>query len=297
MNYKFACPHCGQHVEAPEQMVGETVACPTCKTSFNLGQRTQPPPLPLQGNARTQGKGDTAKIAGWVAAAVCGLGAVLSMVDAQNAKARQAVAEAQRDAANREVAMGQNSQSLKAVLAAGFRKAGFTDVQIAQMLRDDLPTAEKEAILQERAFSHLLADNRPASNFIIKDSLSAGGEKATLELNNGLKEDAYVKVIRTGTCVASFYIRGNSSFTFAGIPDGQYLVAYCVGFGWDEEAKDFRRGRKATKFDAPLFYAKRTQRTATSETVFFNQMTLTLHTVQSGNARASDISTDEFDRY
>ena len=34
MDYKFSCPHCGQHVLATYEVVGATVQCPTCSQIF-----------------------------------------------------------------------------------------------------------------------------------------------------------------------------------------------------------------------------------------------------------------------
>lgn len=44
-DFKFSCPHCQQSLEAPPDMAGETIECPTCKNSFcipgNVPQPTQ----------------------------------------------------------------------------------------------------------------------------------------------------------------------------------------------------------------------------------------------------------------
>jgi len=43
MNYhKFECPHCKQSVEAPEEMIGSLIDCPTCKKSFVIPHAEQP---------------------------------------------------------------------------------------------------------------------------------------------------------------------------------------------------------------------------------------------------------------
>ncbi len=38
------CPHCQQPLEAPEEMLGETVECPSCQGSFQLPNPTPAPP-------------------------------------------------------------------------------------------------------------------------------------------------------------------------------------------------------------------------------------------------------------
>lgn len=34
--FKLSCPHCKQHLEAPEDMLGETIECPVCKGAVRL---------------------------------------------------------------------------------------------------------------------------------------------------------------------------------------------------------------------------------------------------------------------
>ncbi|MDD5706975.1 MAG: hypothetical protein PHR35_13715 [Kiritimatiellae bacterium] len=32
--FKFKCPHCQQSLKCEDDLCGETIACPTCKTDF-----------------------------------------------------------------------------------------------------------------------------------------------------------------------------------------------------------------------------------------------------------------------
>ena len=48
-SYKFSCPICEQHIEAPADMLGETVDCPNCNTSITLPNLI-PPTLPAAKN-------------------------------------------------------------------------------------------------------------------------------------------------------------------------------------------------------------------------------------------------------
>ena len=32
----FNCPHCGQNLNGPEEMAGETIDCPVCQKSFQI---------------------------------------------------------------------------------------------------------------------------------------------------------------------------------------------------------------------------------------------------------------------
>jgi membrane protein YdbS with pleckstrin-like domain len=46
---KFDCPHCQQHIEAPEEVLGVTVNCPTCQGAITVpkpGVVQSPPPVP-----------------------------------------------------------------------------------------------------------------------------------------------------------------------------------------------------------------------------------------------------------
>ena len=39
---KFNCPKCGQHIEAPKEMEGQSVGCPSC--NYKITIRSLPPP-------------------------------------------------------------------------------------------------------------------------------------------------------------------------------------------------------------------------------------------------------------
>ncbi len=51
----FKCPHCGQDLNGPEEMAGETIDCPVCQKNFQIpggiiempsSQMAPPPPPP-----------------------------------------------------------------------------------------------------------------------------------------------------------------------------------------------------------------------------------------------------------
>ena len=159
------------------------------------------------------------------------------------------------------------------------------------------PSGESAPAVEANTHLHLPSDVRLISGSVLADLLQQAGGKGKLILDNGLVEDAYVKLICDGKLAASFYVRGGERFTFDHIPDETYRVLYCTGFGWDSTRRDFARGRKARRYDDPLIYAttRRTEgtRIITSTAV----ITLTLHKVPSGNINASDITLEEFDRY
>ncbi len=42
----FDCPRCGQNLDAPEQMAGMTILCPSCKQEMAVPAVLAPPPPP-----------------------------------------------------------------------------------------------------------------------------------------------------------------------------------------------------------------------------------------------------------
>ncbi|MBM3859373.1 MAG: hypothetical protein FJ395_06950 [Verrucomicrobia bacterium] len=44
---RFACPYCNQHIEADDDMAGETIHCPFCQRQITIpAQSTLPPKMP-----------------------------------------------------------------------------------------------------------------------------------------------------------------------------------------------------------------------------------------------------------
>ncbi len=74
----FNCPHCGQNLNGPEEMAGQTIDCPVCQKSFQIPgglievpkSQLAPPsrpaaPAPSAASARSSGedeKGKTVRI-------------------------------------------------------------------------------------------------------------------------------------------------------------------------------------------------------------------------------------------
>lgn len=46
-DFKFNCPHCKQSLEAPEEMLGQTINCPACQGALKLPKPDPQPPRPL----------------------------------------------------------------------------------------------------------------------------------------------------------------------------------------------------------------------------------------------------------
>jgi len=144
---------------------------------------------------------------------------------------------------------------------------------------------------------HLATDNRLVSGSVLVDRLRQYLGKGKLTLDNGLAEDAYVKLVLNGKLMAAFYVRSHAKVTYSTIPDGSYTVAYCIGYGWDGTSKNFARGRHARRYDAPLNYSANQARDASGVTTYTDVMTLTLHKVAFGNVTTSEMSLEDFDRY
>ena len=146
---------------------------------------------------------------------------------------------------------------------------------------------------------HLSSDVRLETGSVLVDRMPYADpeRQGTLTLDNGLTEDAYVKVIQNQTLVAAFYVQGKTKFTFTRIPEGTYELLYCTGYGWDGKRRDFERGRRAVRYEQPLKYAV-TYGTENGAAVMYTSVqTLTLHKMVGGNARTRDIPLGEFDRY
>jgi hypothetical protein len=158
-----------------------------------------------------------------------------------------------------------------------------------------LPTAKDMAGTLE--LRHLPSDERLTSGSILTDRLTPLGGKGKLSLDNGLTEDAFVKMISNDRLVASFYVRGGEKFTYTHVPDGVYRLIYCTGFGWEAARRDFERGRHAMRYDEALDFTTTRRTEGNSIITSTGVMTLTLHKVANGNARTSGIPLEEFDRY
>ena len=144
---------------------------------------------------------------------------------------------------------------------------------------------------------HLPTDGRLNSGSVLADHLQTFGGKGKLTLDNGLAEDAFVKMISNEKLMASFYVRGGERFTFDHVPDGHYKLIYCTGFGWDAIRRDFARGRHAVRYDEALIYSTIRRNQGTSIVTSTGVITLTLHKVANGNTKTTGIPLAEFDRY
>lgn len=162
--------------------------------------------------------------------------------------------------------------------------------------KEKIPITQAIPVIDDK-FQHSPTDNRLFSGSVIVNKLQGSGGKGNLTLDNGLVEDAFVKMLRNDRLVASFYVRGGERFNFSQVPDGVYQLLYCTGFGWDAARHDFTRGRHAVRYDEPLAFLTTKRTEGSSIITSSGVITLTLHRVANGNTTTSDISLEEFDRY
>jgi len=53
-DFKFDCPHCGQSLEAPEELLGDQINCPTCNGAIQLPRLQPTPPAAPPTSAKKQ---------------------------------------------------------------------------------------------------------------------------------------------------------------------------------------------------------------------------------------------------
>ena len=203
-------------------------------------------------------------------------------------------AEWYQKAANQGHGFGEaNLRSLRAAMAVSTKADAQPSFSSSSI---DPPTSRTQKT-DEKLLRHLATDDRLTSGSLLVDQLRQYSGKGKLTLDNGLTEDAFVKLVQNGKLVAAFYVRSHEKFTYSTIPDGIYTVAYCTGYGWDGTVRNFARGRNAQRYDNPLNYSTRRANDGSAITTYTDVMTLTLHKVAFGNAKASDMSLEDFDRY
>jgi hypothetical protein len=210
---------------------------------------------------------------------------------AQNEVARAETLAAQASSAQAELEIRRKAIEQELV------KMGIPAEEAAAILSPAVPRASSAQKIDDALLRHLPTDNRLPTGSLLVDQLRNYGGKGTLTVENGLAEDAFVKLVMNGRLMASFYVKSREDFTYSTVPDGSYSVFYCTGYGWNERIQDFARGRHARRYDDPLNYRVKQVSDAVSVTTYTDQISLTLQTVPGGNAKASDISLAEFDQY
>ena len=126
---------------------------------------------------------------------------------------------------------------------------------------------------------------RPKHNDIIMNKLDLH-TNSEFAVENGLRDDAYVKLVREHDKAAiALFVAAGKTASLKGIPYGSYMVAFGTGSIFDCERRKFCIRGAAQMFDRQIEYDVRT-----------GGWEFTLQAVSGGNARTSSISYDEFDK-
>ena len=120
---------------------------------------------------------------------------------------------------------------------------------------------------------------------VVRDEFDLRSANA-FSVKNGLKEDAYVKLVRKNdSAVVSLYVAANQTASLEGIPAGSYDIAFATGLKFSRGCDSFSRRGSAQKFSQGIEYDHQP-----------SVWSVTLHSVSDGNVRASSINYDDFDQ-
>lgn len=123
---------------------------------------------------------------------------------------------------------------------------------------------------------------RPRTGYIKR--ISEGRGRGELKVENGTEKDAVLVLAAGEQTLASAYVRAGASFTLDGIRDGEYVLYFATGEGWD--GRTFTEAVRRSRFEDTLPY-KTTQTT-------YSAWTITLHPVVGGAATTESVDADEF---
>lgn len=136
----------------------------------------------------------------------------------------------------------------------------------------------------------------PNGTIRVRGLIAGNGE---LSVDNGTDRDAVVKVVdeHRRAIISEFYVQTGSKASVPQIPVGNYAVIFALGNDWDEERKSFTRDKSFGRYDEPLSFS--TERSVEGNQLFtrYSVFTLTLHKVIGGNAKTSNLTEEEFNRY
>ena len=130
-----------------------------------------------------------------------------------------------------------------------------------------------------------VSDIRPNTGVLVNNIGSPGwGE---LIVDNGSNLDHMVLLTDLNdNVIGAAYVRMDDTYTFAGVPDGDYLVYFVSGSNWNEQEKMFDEVSSYSQFEDSLdFYTDNNQAVTWS---------ITLHTVAGGNAETSRVNANDF---
>ncbi|PYI58364.1 MAG: hypothetical protein DMC60_13075 [Verrucomicrobia bacterium] len=135
----------------------------------------------------------------------------------------------------------------------------------------------------------------PENNLILFDAYPDSRFRGQLTVNNGTSSQAVAKLvdIQADRKILSFVISARQIATIYGIPDGTYQLLFAFGDQLYVGTDRFHSPHGFSKFVRQLTLDTR----VTDDSVYWSQLSVTLHPVISGNAKTSSISQKEFERY
>ena len=135
----------------------------------------------------------------------------------------------------------------------------------------------------------------PVNNQILFNAFYGSMSKGELTVDNGTSRHAVAKLInlQVDRKVLSFVVSAHQKSTIRAIPDGTYRLLFAFGDRLYTGTDRFFSPHGFSKFDSPLLFTT----SSTDEAMYWDQLSVTLHPVFTGNAKTSSISQKEFERY
>lgn len=140
-----------------------------------------------------------------------------------------------------------------------------------------------------RALCQPIAGKPPANGEIIRGKTNG---KNILEIDNGLADDAYVKLKgRLGRTILAMVVKGETKVEVKDVPDGSYLIMFATGIDFSRGCGNFLDITDIMAFDDRSVLKSETDENATRWTKF----AVTLHQVAGGEATAREIDLADFE--
>jgi hypothetical protein len=140
-----------------------------------------------------------------------------------------------------------------------------------------------------------IPERRPlnGAEFIASPDVTGLG---SLTITNGMDVDALVKLFDPATrrVPRAIYVRARSEATLSDVAPGTYRLRFAAGEAWDPASHDFRRGVHYSEFSRSVDFRETETSTAAGTETTYARITLTLHPVPGGTARATAIDRARF---
>ncbi len=135
----------------------------------------------------------------------------------------------------------------------------------------------------------------PTTNGIIYDLYPGNQGLGRLSVENGTAHHSIAKLIdiRSNRKICSFVVRANTTGGINGIPDGTYRLIFAFGDAIIRRTDHFESASGYSAFKDTFPFVT----TRTYDGSRYSEYRVTLHRVVGGNAPATSITEEEFDRY